>query len=124
MGRYIKVATLVYTNNGVICMETTTLRAFLATVDIILFDTLVAAEDGRMRVKLKRTGSPIGERNTLIAAYAKAIGLTFATNNTRDLKYVHLKYSCIGHGAGIIPRSAIISLNTVPYYVLSRRISR
>ena len=65
-----------------------TLRAFLATVEILPFDTLAAAEYGRVRVKLKRAGTPIGDRDTLIAAHAKSLGLTLVTNNTREFKCV------------------------------------
>ena len=65
-----------------------TLRAFLATVEILPFDTLIAAEYGRVRTKLKRAGTPIGDRDTLIAAHAKALGLTLVTNNTREFKRV------------------------------------
>ncbi len=65
-----------------------TLRAFFATVEILAFDTLAAAEYGRVRVKLKRAGKPIGERDTLIAAHAKALGLTLVTNNTREFQCV------------------------------------
>ena len=48
-----------------------TLRTFLATVEVMPFETRAAAEYGRVRVKLKRAGTPIGERDTLIAAHAK-----------------------------------------------------
>ena len=65
-----------------------TLRAFLATVGIISFDTRAAAEYGRVRVKLKRAGTPIGDRDTLIAAHAKALSLTLATNSIREFKHV------------------------------------
>ena len=65
-----------------------TLRSFLATVEILAFDTLAAAEYGRVRVKLKRAGTPIGDRDTLIAAHAKALGLTLVTNNTREFQCV------------------------------------
>jgi len=65
-----------------------TLRAFLATVDIIPFDTLAAAEYGRVRVKLRRAGTPIGDRDTLIASHAKALGLTLVTNNIREFQRV------------------------------------
>ena len=64
------------------------LRAFLAMVEILAFDTLAAAEYGRVRVKLKRAGTPIGDRDTLIAAHAKSLGLTLVTNNTREFKNV------------------------------------
>ena len=65
-----------------------TLRSFLAIVEIIPFDTLAAAEYGRVRVKLKRVGTPIGDRDTLIASHAKALGLTLVTNNTKEFQRV------------------------------------
>jgi tRNA(fMet)-specific endonuclease VapC len=65
-----------------------TLRAFFATVEILAFDTLAAAEYGRVRVKLKCAGTPIGDRDTLIAAHAKSLGLTLVTNNTREFQCV------------------------------------
>jgi len=65
-----------------------TLRAFLATVDILPFDTIAAAEYGHTRTKLKRAGTPIGDRDTFIAAHAKALGLTLVTNNTREFARV------------------------------------
>ena len=65
-----------------------TRRTFLATVEIMPFETLAAAEYGRVRVKLKRAGTPIGDRDTLIAAHAKAFGLTLITNNIREFQCV------------------------------------
>ena len=65
-----------------------TLRSFLTTVEILPFDTVAAAEYGRVRMKLKRAGTPIGDRDTLIASHAKALGLTLVTNNTREFKRV------------------------------------
>jgi len=65
-----------------------TLRVFLTTVEILPFDTLAAAEYGRVRTGLKRAGTPIGERDTLIATHAKALGLTLVTNNTREFERV------------------------------------
>ena len=65
-----------------------TLRAFLATVDIMPFETLAAAEYGRVRVKLKRAGTPIGDRDTLIAAHAKSLKLTLVTNNISEFQCV------------------------------------
>jgi len=64
------------------------LRTFLATVEILPFDTLAAAEYGRVRAGLKRAGTPIGDRDTFIAAHAKALGLTVVTNNTREFARV------------------------------------
>ncbi|MCL2153022.1 MAG: type II toxin-antitoxin system VapC family toxin [Oscillospiraceae bacterium] len=65
-----------------------TLRAFLATVDIMPFETRAAAEYGHTRVKLKRAGTPIGDRDTLIAAHAIALELKLVTNNIRAFQYV------------------------------------
>jgi len=65
-----------------------TLRAFLATVEIMPFETSAAAEYGRVRAKLKRAGTPIGDRDTLIAAHAKALGLRLATNNISEFQRV------------------------------------
>jgi tRNA(fMet)-specific endonuclease VapC len=60
------------------------LRTLLATVEILPFDTIAAAEYGRVRAELKRAGTPIGDRDTLIAAHAKSAGLTLVTNNTKE----------------------------------------
>jgi len=65
-----------------------TLRVFLTTVETLPFDTLAAAEYGRIRAGLKSAGTPIGERDTLIAAHAKSLGLKLVTNNTREFKRV------------------------------------
>ena len=64
------------------------LRFFLMAVETLPFDTLAAAEYGRVRSKLKRAGTPIGERDMFIAAHAKALGLTLVTNNTREFARV------------------------------------
>ena len=66
-----------------------TLRAFLAVVEIIPFGTLAAAEYGKVRTQLKRSGTPIGERDMLIAAHAKSLGLTVVTNNTSEFGRVY-----------------------------------
>ena len=60
------------------------LRTFLTTVEILSFDSLAAVEYGCVRVKLKRAGTPIGDRDTLIAAHAKSVRLTLVTNNTHE----------------------------------------
>ena len=65
-----------------------TLRAFLATVEIMPFETLAAAEYGRVRAKLKRAGTPIGDRDTLIATHAKALKLPLVTNNISEFQCV------------------------------------
>ena len=65
-----------------------TLLAFLATVEVLPFDTLAAIEYGRVRSKLKRAGTPVGERDTLIASHAKSLGLTLVTNNSSEFHRV------------------------------------
>ena len=75
-------------NSGTPERNAKTLRSFLAIVEIIPFDTLAAAEYGRVRAKLKRAGTPIGDRDTLIASHAKALGLILITNNTKELRRV------------------------------------
>jgi tRNA(fMet)-specific endonuclease VapC len=68
--------------------NTETLLAFLATVETFPFDTRAAAEYGRVRSKLKRAGTPIGDRDMLIASHAKAEGLTIVTNNVREFERI------------------------------------
>jgi tRNA(fMet)-specific endonuclease VapC len=60
------------------------LLKFLATVETLPFDTRAAAEYGRVRTGLKRAGTPIGDRDTLIAAHAKSVGVSLVTNNTNE----------------------------------------
>ena len=64
--------------------NTEILLAFLSTVVILPFDTHAAVEYGRVRAGLKRAGTPIGERDTLIAAHAKSIGVSLVTNNKNE----------------------------------------
>jgi tRNA(fMet)-specific endonuclease VapC len=57
---------------------------FLITVETIPFGTLAALEYGRIRAALRRLGTPISDHDMLIAAHAKAEGLTIVTNNVRE----------------------------------------
>jgi len=43
-----------------------------------------AAEYGRICAALRKRGTPIGTMDMLIAAHAKAMGLTIVTNNVRE----------------------------------------
>ena len=65
------------------------LHSFLLTVYTLPFDTLAAAEYGRVRAALKKAGTPIGGRDTLIAAHAKSLGMTLVTNNTKEFGRVN-----------------------------------
>jgi tRNA(fMet)-specific endonuclease VapC len=60
----------------------------LLPFDVLAFDGGAAQEYGRIRATLRRRGTPIGRRDTLIAAHAKAEGLTLVTNNTREFMRV------------------------------------
>jgi len=64
------------------------LIAFLSIVDVLSFDGAAAAEYGSINADLKKQGTPIGIIDTLIAAHAKAEGLTLVTNNTREFARV------------------------------------
>jgi tRNA(fMet)-specific endonuclease VapC len=64
------------------------LRTFLTTVTTLPFGTEAAVEYGSIRTMLKRSGTPIGGLDALIAAHAKSAGLICVTNNVREFKRV------------------------------------
>ena len=64
------------------------LLCFLIGVEILDYDSKAADEYGRIRAELRRKGTPIGHMDMLIAAHAKAKGLTVVTNNTREFERV------------------------------------
>ncbi len=64
------------------------LLTFLSGIEIVPFDANAAREYGLIRFDLKRRGEPIGANDLLIAAHAKALGLTLITNNSRELHKV------------------------------------
>jgi tRNA(fMet)-specific endonuclease VapC len=60
---------------------------FLGRLEAVLdFDHSAAEEYGRVRFALKN--APIGPLDTLIAAHARAAGLTIVTNNIREFSRV------------------------------------
>ncbi len=64
------------------------LMTFLASIAIMPFDEDAAREYGWIRADLTRKGTLIGANDLLIAAHAKALGLTLVTNNTREFERV------------------------------------
>ena len=64
------------------------LANFLIGLDVLDFDGAAAMEYGRVRAALRKQGTPIGSMDMLIAAHAKAAGLTLVTNNTREFERV------------------------------------
>ena len=64
------------------------LLTFLASIRILPFDADAAREYGGIRDALTKKGTPIGANDLLIAAHARALGLTLVTNNTREFQRV------------------------------------
>jgi tRNA(fMet)-specific endonuclease VapC len=60
------------------------LAAFFAPYESYPFDDAAAAEYGRIRGQLAQAGTPIGPNDLMIAAIARARGLTLVTHNVRE----------------------------------------
>ena len=52
------------------------------------FDDFAAAEYGRIRVELRRKGTPVGPLNLMIAAHAKSKDLIVVTNNVKEFGHI------------------------------------
>jgi tRNA(fMet)-specific endonuclease VapC len=57
-------------------------------VEVVAFDRRAADRFGTVATALARRGAPIGTFDTLMAAHALLLGLTFVTNNTRHFARV------------------------------------
>ena len=64
------------------------LVSFLSNIEVAPFDDKAAVEYGPIRAGLEKLGTPIGGNDMLIAAHAKAIGLTVITNNTKEFERI------------------------------------
>ncbi len=62
--------------------------AFLKPFEMLSFAGEAAEEYAGIRLQLERAGQPIGERDLLIAAIAKARRLTVVTHNVREFSRV------------------------------------
>ena len=60
------------------------LEAFLPYVEVLDFASDAALHYAQIRADLKKRGALIGANDLLIAAHARALGLTLVTNNTAD----------------------------------------
>jgi tRNA(fMet)-specific endonuclease VapC len=60
------------------------LDEFLRYVEVLDFPAGAALDYALIRADLKRRGTPIGGNDLLIAAHTRYLGLTLATNNTRE----------------------------------------
>jgi len=66
----------------------TLLHMFLSPLTLGDFDEDAAQEYGIIRAHLHKRGSMIGSMDLLIAAHAKALGVTLITNNFREFRRV------------------------------------
>ncbi len=64
------------------------LSQFLSIVEVLPFDDGAAIEYGKICTTLRRQGTPIWPMDMLIAAHARAKGLTVVTNNVREFERV------------------------------------
>lgn len=64
------------------------LAMFLSNIAVLPFEDNAAVEYGDIRAGLEKKGTPIGPNDMLIAAHAKALGLTVVTNNTKEFARV------------------------------------
>ena len=64
------------------------LMTFLSRIQVIPFGAEAAREYGAIRADLTKKGMLIGASDLLIAAHAKAAGLTLVTNNQREFERV------------------------------------
>jgi tRNA(fMet)-specific endonuclease VapC len=64
------------------------IRGFTKDVAVVPFDAAAAERFGVVATALATRGQPIGLYDTLVAAQALCLGLTFVTNNTRHFSRV------------------------------------
>jgi tRNA(fMet)-specific endonuclease VapC len=64
------------------------ISTFVESVEPLAFDQRAADHFGAVATALARRGAPIGTFDTLMAAHALSLGLTFVTNNTKHFARV------------------------------------
>ena len=64
------------------------LAAFLPYVEVLDLDEDAALHYAEIRADLKKRGAMIGANDLVIAAHARALGLTLVTNNTAEFERV------------------------------------
>jgi tRNA(fMet)-specific endonuclease VapC len=62
--------------------------AFLAPITVLPFDRDAAGDYAEIRFDLERAGTPIGERDLLIASTARSRGMTVVTHNVKEFTRV------------------------------------
>ena len=64
------------------------LEAVFSAIDVLPLEEPVGRHYGAIRSELERVGQPIGSNDLLIAAHAKALGVTLVTNNLGEFRRV------------------------------------
>jgi tRNA(fMet)-specific endonuclease VapC len=64
------------------------ISTFIDSVAVVAFDQRAADRFATVATSLARRGAPIGTFDTLMAAHALSLGLTFVTNNTQHFARV------------------------------------
>ena len=64
------------------------LEAVLSAMETLPLEAPADRHYGEIRAELERAGRPIGHNDLLIAAHARALGVTLVTNNTREFRRV------------------------------------
>jgi tRNA(fMet)-specific endonuclease VapC len=64
------------------------ISTFVESVEAVAFDQRAADQFATVVTALARRGAPIGTFDTLMAAHALSLGLTFVTNNTQHFARV------------------------------------
>jgi tRNA(fMet)-specific endonuclease VapC len=64
------------------------LDEFILPLEIASFDRETARIYGRVRAALEKRGTPTGSLDTMIGAHALALGVTLATNNTKEFSRI------------------------------------
>ena len=65
-----------------------TIRLFLRDFVVLPFDQEDSRQAGEVRAELRKSGSPIGPYDVLIAGQARARGLTLISNSVREFERV------------------------------------
>lgn len=63
-------------------------EAVLAIIPVLALDIPADSHYGGMRAELETAGQPIGANDLLIAAHARALGLTLVTGNLREFSRI------------------------------------
>ena len=66
----------------------TSLKGFVARMDVLPLDDSAAAHSGQISAELARLGMPIGPYDQLIAGHARSQGLVLVTNNEKEFARV------------------------------------